>query len=501
MAIENEIKIQVNSHKSIVDRLKYLNAQFKGTFYQKDCYFDNSGSEIYESGGCLRLRTETDKDGKILKSILCHKGSKLSGKIKSRSEVETTIGEPENLEQILNSLGYSPSISFNKERQIWLLGGCEICLDRLPLIGKYIEIEGKTEQAVLDITQQLNLSADNQQMRSYASLINEALRKDNLKLTEIYLDTGKEKIKQPLSRQESGGKEFACIILNPSSGSGFTYSIGKKLQSYLQSKGLDVRLEHIKEFGDIARIISSSIQRPDCRLIAICGGDGTVREAMDNLAGSRVPLMILPGGTENVLAKELGCDKNIDTYKFLFEKNVIKPFDIGVVNGKCFTSMLGVGFDAEIVELLTKTRSGNITHSDYIWPIWRTFWAHQIPAFTAQADGKEIFTGSGMLFVGNISRYATGLRLLKDADFSDGLLDVCIFPCKGKGDILKYLSMTMLQIHTNASEVVYVKCRKLKVEPLNDVVLTQIDGDPGPQLPLDIEVAAAAVNVYTASNG
>jgi diacylglycerol kinase family enzyme len=286
------------------------------------------------------------------------------------------------------------------------------------------------------------------------------------------------------------------MIINHNSGSGFATSITGRLDDYFRSKGMGMRICRVNEFGDIKRNVEVAAKSSECRLVVVTGGDGTVREAAQHLIGSGKPLMIIPGGTENLLAHELGCDRNIDTYIRMYEQDSITALDLIRVNGCYFTSILGIGFDAEVVHILSRVRSGNITHADYIWPIWRAFWSHDIPSFCVEADGEQVFSGRGMFFAGNISRYATGLRILQNANLCDGMLDVCVYPCRNKPDILKFLSMTMLGIHTKSEDVVYRKCRKVRVRALDKNVVTQIDGDPGPLLPLDIEVVPGAVNVY-----
>ena len=72
---------------------------------------------------------------------------------------------------------------------------------------------------------------------------------------------------------------------------------------------------------------------------------------------------------------------------------------------------------------------GHIDHFDYFWPIWRTFWEYKFRPMCVEVDGEEIFDGPGLVFVGNISRYAIGLQILHYADFGDGLLDVCVYKC------------------------------------------------------------------------
>ena len=112
-----------------------------------------------------------------------------------------------------------------------------------------------------------------------------------------------------------------------------------------------------------------------------------------------------------------------------------------------------------------------------------------------QVDGKEIFDGRALVFVGNISRYAVGLEILSRADIGDGLLDICIYKCGSKLRLLKHSAMTMLGQHTYGADVIYHQGKSITVSSDVADIHSEIDGDPGPDLPVQIEVIPHAVNV------
>jgi diacylglycerol kinase family enzyme len=212
------------------------------------------------------------------------------------------------------------------------------------------------------------------------------------------------------------------------------------------------------------------------------------------LEGSDKPLLIVPGGTENLLANELGLDESLKTIIRTFEAGVIRPLDLGSANGKCFTSIAGFGFDGKIVKRVSEQRAGHIDYFDYFWPIWRTFWDYKFNALKVEVDGQEIFDGRGLVFVGNISRYAVGLQILHYADFGDGLLDVCIYKCASRVHLLKHSLMTVLKQHASTRGVVYRQGKDISVTSEAPDMPTEIDGDPGPDLPVKINVIPQAVN-------
>jgi diacylglycerol kinase (ATP) len=174
----------------------------------------------------------------------------------------------------------------------------------------------------------------------------------------------------------------------------------------------------------------------------------------------------------------------------------VMHYDIGLINDRSFHSIAGVGFDAEVVHRVTQDRTGHISHLSYAWPIWRTFWEHRFPRFRILADGEEIFDGSGMAFVGNISRYATGLRICPDARFDDGLLDLAIFPCQDRKGLITHSLRTALQrpARTGPNAAIYRQAKQIRIE--TDTPLpTQLDGDVGPDTPLEIRLAEHGIGV------
>lgn len=287
---------------------------------------------------------------------------------------------------------------------------------------------------------------------------------------------------------------YICYIVNPKSGATSSRLISRRFKEYLTENGYQFRVNLTKSLGHACEIATKAAVDYECSMVVAAGGDGTIREVAHGLEGSDKPLLIVPGGTENLLASEVGFDERVGTVIKAFEGKYIKPFDLGKANGKCFTCLVGFGFDGQVVKLVSKKRDGHIDYTDYFWPIWRTFWGHKFERMNVCVDGKEIFDGQGLVFVGNISRYAMGLKILHSANYSDGLLDVCIFKCASQIHLVKHSIMTVLKQLKNASDVVYVQGKHIKVSSESEIV-SEMDGDPGPNLPVEIEVIPQAVNL------
>jgi YegS/Rv2252/BmrU family lipid kinase len=287
--------------------------------------------------------------------------------------------------------------------------------------------------------------------------------------------------------------QYILFIVNPKSGASSRKRLVAEFKDYLVQKGCDVRVEFTKSLEHAGELATKGAVDYQCGLVAAAGGDGTLREIVHGLEGSDKLFLPVPSGTENLLANELGFDAKAETLIKAFEGNCIRPLDLGTVNGRCFTSIAGFGFDGSVIERISSTRKGHISHMSYFWPIWRTFWEYTFPKIRVTVDDKEIFNDRGLVFVGNISRYALGLSICKDAQYGDGLLDLCIMQCSNQGKLLLHSVKTVFKTHTRSRDVIYRQTPLIHVEAANGPVYCEIDGDPGPELPAEIKVIPQAV--------
>ncbi|MBN1943340.1 MAG: diacylglycerol kinase family lipid kinase [Phycisphaerae bacterium] len=282
------------------------------------------------------------------------------------------------------------------------------------------------------------------------------------------------------------------VVINPRSGYGGQKRLLGELRREIRQAGWEV-VEYVTQAVADATRYAKSIA-PQASAVIAWGGDGTVNEVANGLADTNVPLLAVRAGTENLLAKELSIPKRPADLVGLLKSGEIMACDIGMINGLSFHSILGVGFDAEVVRRVSRTRTGHISHLSYFWPIWRTFWEHNFPRLLVQADGETIFQGQGLVFVGNISRYSSGLRICRDARFDDGLLDLVVFECDQQARLLLHAAWTLLRLHPLKGNVIYRQARRIRVES-DKPVHCQLDGDLGPTTPLDISISPRKIKL------
>lgn len=294
---------------------------------------------------------------------------------------------------------------------------------------------------------------------------------------------------------------YIFFIINPKAGATSSNRLGRRFERYLRRRGFKVRCCLTTSLENACELATYAAKHPDCALVVGIGGDGTIREVAHGLEGSDKPLLIVPQGTENLLANELGFNERLKTIIRTFEAGYTRPLDLGSANGRCFTSIAGFGYDGEVVRKMSEQRAGHIDHFDYFWPIWRTFWEYKFEPMRVVVDGEEIFDGPGLVFVGNISRYAIGLQILHYADFGDGLLDICVYKCASQLHLMKHSVFTIVKHHANRRDVIYRQGKSVHVSSNTRVIRSEIDGDPGPPLPVQIDIIRHAVQCMVPEDG
>jgi YegS/Rv2252/BmrU family lipid kinase len=287
------------------------------------------------------------------------------------------------------------------------------------------------------------------------------------------------------------------FIANPRSGATSRQRVPQRFHDFLLERGLKVTFTFTAHAGHACDLAHQAAQDPQCTLVVCAGGDGTLREVAEGLQGSPTPLLIIPAGTENLLAGELGYDERLSTIISTFEEGYARPLDLGTLNGKCFTCVMGVGFDADVVRHVHRKRNGHIDYFDYIDPLWQTFWSHTFPVIDVAIDDEPVYRGQGMVYVGNVSRYAGGLKILRHAHYGDGLLDLCIYRCANRLHLVKHVLFTLAKQHARSRDVLYRQGKKITITTPSANVPSEVDGDPGPSLPLEIRVVPQALQVLT----
>ncbi|HKQ37968.1 MAG TPA: diacylglycerol kinase family protein [Verrucomicrobiae bacterium] len=231
-----------------------------------------------------------------------------------------------------------------------------------------------------------------------------------------------------------------CIIFNPTARG----DKARRFQKHLDGLAARVTFKPTLSAGG-ARPLAAEAAREGFETIVAAGGDGTVNEVLNGIgdvpdAFSRVRLAVLPLGTVNVFAYELGIPSNLSAACKVLESKRERLVDLPQIDflqtgaRRLFTQMAGFGWDARAVQLVDWPLKKKIGRFAYVWAALKAA-TERMPQITV-SDGTSSVTGP-FVIVGNGRFYAGRWSLCPEAAWDDGLLEVTVFPRTTWGALLR----------------------------------------------------------------
>jgi diacylglycerol kinase (ATP) len=227
--------------------------------------------------------------------------------------------------------------------------------------------------------------------------------------------------------------------------------------------------------------------------IVAAGGDGTINEVVNGLAGTDAALGLLPMGTVNVFATELQLPaaKLKECWKIICAGHT-RSIDLPNANGKHFVQLAGIGLDAQAV----KETSTKLKRS--FGPLSYLISAAQIasrppPHLLIQSENAGTREGSFVL-IGNGRLYGGPFPFFKRAAIDDGLLDVLVFKRVSYFDIIRYLQGVIFSSSINIAEVEYFQTARLRVSSPQEVPV-EVDGELIGVCPVEFRMGERSLRV------
>src|SRR5258706_1009216 len=235
------------------------------------------------------------------------------------------------------------------------------------------------------------------------------------------------------------------VIINPASGQ--DRPILGTLSRAFQESSIEWEIYITKKGGDARRFAETALAA-GADVVAVYGGDGTVAEVARALAGTEVPLAILPGGTANVLSVELGIPKNLANACDLLcrENSRVQKIDLGRVGNSYFMLSTGIGFAAALIggaDRKTKLRFGMLA---YFVAAVRALRAQIHARYQLTLDGKQIETDGVTCMIINCGNLGLpGVKMAQAINVTDGLLDVVVIRRADLGAIIAIIARVLLR--------------------------------------------------------
>jgi len=279
------------------------------------------------------------------------------------------------------------------------------------------------------------------------------------------------------------------VILNPTAGNLETV---RDWQERVESIAHGCPIRITSHAGEAEALARRAVEEGFGRIVA-AGGDGTVNHVANGIAGSNAALGILPMGTVNVFAMELGLPSdNLALCWTLIESGNMRLVDLPSANRKHFVQLGGIGLDAQAVKETSLAFKRSLGPLSYLISAAHIA-ARQAPRLFIESENASVREGSFVL-VGNGRLYGGPFPFFKQAIIDDGLLDVVVFRRLGYLEIIKYLHDVVFSSDIRVPEIEYFQTRHLRVSSEQDVPL-ELDGELAGKCPVEFQMHERALRV------
>jgi diacylglycerol kinase (ATP) len=289
-----------------------------------------------------------------------------------------------------------------------------------------------------------------------------------------------------------GGR--VMTIYNPLAGGGSGRRDVPLIIDAMRGLGYDVSDQPTQGVGDAIRLAHIGV-RERFDLVCAIGGDGTVNETINALAGTDVPLVIVPTGTVNVLAMELGIPLEPPDAVRLLETGTISWIDLGLAGDRYFGLMAGIGMDAAVVASMSPTMKRAFKEAAFAVQGLATYLTKEEPLIRVTCP--EMTVEGYFAVFGNSSNYAGAFGITPLADMRDGLLDVCVLKDKSFFSTFSYWTAALINAHIRHPKVEYFRTERAQITTVEEdkEVLVQTDGEVAGALPLECRIVPRALRV------
>jgi diacylglycerol kinase (ATP) len=225
------------------------------------------------------------------------------------------------------------------------------------------------------------------------------------------------------------------VVLNPVAGRTQPGAIREALQRYFSADSIQLIIYETTGEDDIAGVVAAAL-RDGADQVFAAGGDGTVSAVVDSLVNSDIPLGIIPAGTSNVVAQELGIPLQIDrACKMLAGKTEVRSIDAIQYDGHYYVLSIGTGLGALAMRDTSRAQKRRFGPLAYIWAILKLIVGIQPRTFTIIADGEEREYRAADIMLANAATLTRPFRWGAHIQPDDGRIDICIMRAQSIFDI------------------------------------------------------------------
>ncbi len=286
------------------------------------------------------------------------------------------------------------------------------------------------------------------------------------------------------------------VIFNPTSGRG----TGGKL--YERAKGLlgeGYTWLPTRRPGHAVELAREAARTAD--VVIAMGGDGTIGDVARGIiaqldeSGKEASLGVLPAGTGNDIARNLGIPLSLEIAAEVVHSGVVKRIDMGVLNGVPFLNNAGTGFDAAVMQAMNTGFKKLKGQPAFLAAIFKTLPGYQPFTLTLEIDGEPRKPEKAMMVsILNGKVYGAGMEAAPNAEMDDGRLDVLIVKATGKLKLIGLVGKVKSGQHLGHPSIELIQARSLKLSSIPTLPVN-MDGEIRGTTPMEITVRARVLKV------
>lgn len=297
--------------------------------------------------------------------------------------------------------------------------------------------------------------------------------------------------------ERSGG---ISVIINERSGISARPDAGAEIQALFARAGAQVRLERVREPGDLAARARQAASRSD--VLVAAGGDGTVSTVAGVAVETHATLGVLPIGTLNHFAKDVGLPLDLEGAVSTVVAGHVRELDVGDVNGRIFVNNSSVGlYPRMVLERHAEQRRGRGKWTAFTIAMLRTWGNYRMVVARLVVDGKETVVRTPFIFVGNNRYRAEGFQLGGRSRLDEGRLSIFVAPDAGRFEILALPVRALSHRLTTDASFAAFHADTLAVDMARRRVSVAVDGEIAiMQAPLVYRVRPRALRAIVAAS-
>ncbi|UCF96108.1 MAG: diacylglycerol kinase family lipid kinase [Spirochaetaceae bacterium] len=284
------------------------------------------------------------------------------------------------------------------------------------------------------------------------------------------------------------------LIVNPQAGRRFFLNLHlPQVIKLLERHGVSFRVFFTRHSGHAANLVRRFRDQIDC--VLVFGGDGTIREVVKGLEDRPLPIGIIPFGTVNVLALDLGISLNpiIATTSILAGHT--RRIDVGYVNSEPFLLMVSTGLDAMAVHTVGLRFKRYLGQMAYVLGMIWSALTDRVRRIQISVEGQNITDRGYLAIVSNSRYYAGPYTLDEDVRIDDGILNVILFKKSGILDTLRLLINILANRHRMMPDVSFYSGKVIHIRSRGRIKM-QMDGDKAPSPPARISIRERFLPVF-----